>query len=94
MTTAQAATVQLPAAATLEQAVALLAQLGEAPEVVDASTLQSFDSSAVALLLEASRRAQAGGKRCVVRGAPPKLRALAQIYGVDELLSFEDGGAA
>lgn len=94
MTTGQAATVQLPAAATLEQAVGLLAQLGEAPEVVDASALQSFDSSAVALLLEASRRAQARGTRCVVRGAPAKLRALAQIYGVDELLSFEDGGAA
>lgn len=85
---------KLPATATLEQATGLLAQLGSDTVEVDASALSAFDTSAVALLLEASRRAQARGARCVVRGAPPKLRQLAMIYGVDELLSFDDGPAA
>ncbi|MFY9514569.1 MAG: STAS domain-containing protein [Rubrivivax sp.] len=81
---------KLPATATLEQAASLLAELGQDTEAVDASGLQSFDTSAVALLLEASRRAQARGARCVVHGAPAKLCELATIYGVDELLSFEE----
>jgi phospholipid transport system transporter-binding protein len=81
---------KLPATATLEQASALLVELGADAEFVDASALTTFDTSAVALLLEASRRAQARGVRCVVRSAPPKLRQLAQLYGVEGLLSFEE----
>lgn len=81
---------KLPATATLEQASALLGTLGSDVEVVDASELKTLDTSAVALLLEARRRAAARGARCVVRGAPPKLRQLAALYGVEELLSFED----
>lgn len=81
---------KLPATATLEQASALLGTLGSDVEVIDASELKTLDTSAVALLLEARRRAQARGARCVVRGAPPKLRQLAALYGVEELLSFED----
>jgi phospholipid transport system transporter-binding protein len=50
--------------------------------------LQDFDSSTVALLLEARRRAQGGA--FVVRNAPPKLRELAKLYGVEELLSFDE----
>lgn len=85
---------KLPATATLEQATGLLAQLGTDTVEVDASALQAFDTSAVAVLLEAARRAQARGTRCVVCGAPPKLRELARIYGVEELLSFDEGPAA
>ncbi len=81
---------KLPATATLEQASALLVELGADAEVIDASALTAFDTSAVALLLEANRRALARGGRCVVRAAPPKLRQLAQLYGVDPLLSFEE----
>jgi phospholipid transport system transporter-binding protein len=79
---------QLPAKATIAEASALLAQLDGVDEV-DAGALQDFDSSTVALLLEARRRAHARGAALVVRNAPPKLRSLAQLYGVDELLSFE-----
>ena len=61
---------------------------GEAqPEVVvDASNLQQFDSSALAVLLECQRAADAWGKPFALRNAPPKLEALARLYGVDVLL--------
>ena len=55
--------------------------------VVDASALRSFDSAAVAVLLECPRLAAAWSKRFEVRGAPPKLSELAHLYGVDELLA-------
>lgn len=82
---------QLPATATLAEAGALLAQLDAGTDAIDASALATFDTSAVALLLEASRRAHARGKTLVVRNAPPKLVELAKLYGVGGLLSFEGG---
>ena len=57
--------------------------------VVDAANLVQFDSSALAVLLECQRAAQAWGKRFAVRQAPPKLLALAKLYGVDVLLMRE-----
>jgi len=84
---------QLPAVATLAQACSLLSQLGAADvDSIDAGALRSFDTSAVALLLEAQRRAKARGAVLVVRNAPAKLVELARLYGVDGLLSF-DGAA-
>ena len=87
----------LPAAVTLEHAPALLAQLGAAveaagpgPLVIDAAAVTEFDTSALALILEARRRAQVRGKTLVVHGAPPKLLQLAKLYGVEELLSFDN----
>ncbi len=80
---------QLPASATFGDACQLLAQLDGA-DAVDASQLQTFDTSAVALLLEARRRAEARGATFRVTGAPPKLRELARLYGVEELLSLAD----
>ena len=58
----------------------------EAAVVVDASNLQHFDSSALAVLLECERAADAWGKPFELRNAPPKLVALARLYGVDSLL--------
>lgn len=81
---------KLPATATLAEARALIGQLGDDTAVVDAGGLTAFDSSAIALLLEARRRAVARGQGFQVRQAPPKLKALAKLYGVDELLSFVD----
>jgi phospholipid transport system transporter-binding protein len=80
---------QLPAAVTLAEAGALLAQLGADVDTVDASALTTCDTSAVALLLEARRRAHGRGVTLVVRNAPQKLVSLARLYGVDGLLSFE-----
>ncbi len=53
---------------------------------VDASNLQQFDSSALAVLLECQRTADARGQPLEVRGASAKLFALARLYGVDVLL--------
>lgn len=67
-----------------------LAGLGAAPAgavQVDASALQSFDSSALAVLLEARRRAIDSGRPFGVQGMPPRLRQLAALYGVDGLLA-------
>ena len=58
--------------------------------VVDAGSLQQFDSSALAVLLECRRLATAWGRTFRVRNPPPKLVALARLYGVDVLLMRDD----
>jgi phospholipid transport system transporter-binding protein len=54
--------------------------------VADASGLQVFDSSALAVLLQCRREAQLQGKRFSVHGLPQQLCALARLYGVAELM--------
>lgn len=54
--------------------------------VADASALKQFDSSALAVLLECHRQALAAGKSFSVRGVPERLRELAGLYGVAELI--------
>ena len=66
---------------------------GENAVVVDASPLQRFDSSALAVLLEIDRLAQAWGRDFAIRSAPAKLAALAKLYGVDALLLRPEGRA-
>jgi phospholipid transport system transporter-binding protein len=86
-------TLQLPDTATLATADALLGRLqaalasGEGALQIDASALTSFDTSAVAFLLQAQRQGQAAGRPVSVQGAPAKLLELAQLYGVDGLLN-------
>lgn len=53
---------------------------------VDGSALQQFDSSAVSVLLEFSREAQASGHPVRFAGLPTKLQTLAALYGVSDLL--------
>lgn len=89
----------LPATVTASEAIdtrRLLTQAvkGESPQtevVVDASNLQHFDSSALAVLLECQRAAEAWGRPFALRNAPPKLVALATLYGVDALLIAASG---
>lgn len=93
MTTAQTATIALPASLTMADARATLerlsAQLAAADSpVLDASALQVLDSAAVSVLLECRRQAAARGRTLRVTGAPPKLAQLAQLYGVGELLAL------
>ena len=83
----------LPAAVTALEARAtrrllLQALKGEAPGevVLDAANVQHFDSALLAVLLACRRAAEAGGQRVVLRHAPPKLAALAQLYGVEWLV--------
>ena len=54
--------------------------------VADAGALREFDSSALAVLLDCRREAVAAGKAFTVRGLPPRLRQLAGLYGVAELI--------
>jgi phospholipid transport system transporter-binding protein len=88
----------LPATVTLSESRDTLRLLSQAlraePDagvVLDASTLQSFDTSALAVLMECQRLAQAWGKPFSVIKAPSKLEALAKLYGVDALLLRAEG---
>lgn len=83
----------LPAELTHDQAVACSRMLAQAmaaqpgkQAVVDASALSHFDSSALAVLLECRREALALGKTFSVAKMPGRLRGLATLYGVSELL--------
>lgn len=87
---------QLPAKATLAEADTLLSALDSALPAaaggslrIDASALQHFDTSLVALLLHARRAAQAAGGTVTIVGAPPKLADLARLYGVESLLPLD-----
>ena len=53
---------------------------------IDFGAITGVDSSAVALLLEWRRQALARGKSLSYVNLPPNLLALAQLYGVDELI--------
>lgn len=82
----------LPAELTQTQARACLRMLVQAlsgestAAIADASALRKFDSSALAVLLACRREAQVMGKTFSVRGLPTRLRSLAALYGVGELL--------
>ncbi len=56
--------------------------------LVDASALTDFDSSAIALLLQAQRQAQALGRSLTVTAPPRAMVELATLYGVAELLGL------
>lgn len=82
----------LPATLTAREARHTLRMLSQAIQgqaegvVVDASSLVQFDSSALSVLLECQRLAQAWGKTFALSEPPPRLTALAKLYGVDVLL--------
>ena len=83
----------LPAELTHEQAGACCRMLTQglrsqpgATVVADAGALAHFDSSALAVLLECRREAMALGKTFAVARLPTRLRELAVLYGVAELL--------
>ncbi len=84
----------LPATLTIRDARAAVLLLepavGEGSGVleIDASTLGTFDTSAIAALLELRRQAQAAGRTMSVHGAPPAMVELAGLYGVADLLAF------
>ncbi len=82
----------MPATVTVHEARDVLRMLSQAlvrePKeqvLVDASGLQHFDTSALAVLIECSRLAQASGRGFLVRGAPAKVSKLARLHGVEEL---------
>jgi phospholipid transport system transporter-binding protein len=89
-----AAGFSLPQTVTVFEAAAVLTRLDAALAatppggafVIDAEPLQRFDTSVVALLLQAQRLARAQGRQLDLRGVPPRLSELASLYGVGELV--------
>ncbi len=82
----------LPPSVTVADVAGLLPALQTALEDgqmhIDAAALTDFDTSTLALLLHARRLAESRGAAFRVSGAPPKLVELAELYGVDSLLSL------
>lgn len=85
----------LPAQLTLRDARATLAVLAQAigsappgPLRLDASALTQIDSSALAVLLECRRLAIQRQCELQVDHAPVRLRELAHLYGVQDLLAL------
>jgi phospholipid transport system transporter-binding protein len=82
----------LPPTLTHAQARSCLEQLNAGLQaqstevVVDGTDLRSFDSSALAVLLEFRRECARAGKRFAVKALPNRLRDLATLYGIDGLL--------
>ncbi len=83
----------LPTELTQKQASACLRMLVQGLKsevepalVVDATALDRFDSSALAVLLEVRRESLAIGKRFAVRGLPARLGNLAELYGIADLM--------
>ena len=83
----------LPADLTHAQATASARMLVQAldaeagPDVlIDAVALEHFDSSALAVLLECRRAALVRHKTFAVKALPTRLRALAALYGIADLL--------
>ena len=54
---------------------------------VDFSGVAEVDSSALALILEYRRAAEAAGKRVHVSNLPASLKTLADLYGVTDLIA-------
>ena len=94
----------LPAELTHAQAATCLNMLREAARaerdalvLVDATPLARFDSSALAVLLACRRDCLHDGRRFAVHGLAPRLRELADLYGISALLpapELADGPAA
>lgn len=61
---------------------------------LSAADLTDFDSSALSLLLSAARQCSEQGASLKLVDAPPKLRELARVYGVAELLWAVPAAAA
>ena len=82
---------QLPADLTHGSVPGFLQKLpgyvaAETAVVVDVSALSTFDSSAIAALLECRRQALAAGKTFAAQGLSERLLQLAGLYGVEQLL--------
>jgi phospholipid transport system transporter-binding protein len=56
---------------------------------LDLSGVGRADSAGLALLLELSRRARAGGGSLRIRGAGEQVLQLARYFGLEQVLQFE-----
>jgi phospholipid transport system transporter-binding protein len=60
--------------------------------VLDMSRVTRADSAGLALLLELTRRQRAKGSELQVVRADPAIVRMAEFFGLDEVLRFQDGG--
>ena len=74
------------AAACLVQLQLQIRSSADAEVEIQAGGLADFDSSALAVLLGCRREAESLSKLLKFKQFPPKLRELALLYGVSELL--------
>ena len=56
--------------------------------MVDCSNLKDFDSTVLTVLLSWQKKLQAGGQQMSIQNAPEKLKVLAGVYGLTELLGL------
>lgn len=91
--TTLAPNLKLPALLTHDQATACARSLGVGIQaeqgdsvVIDASALEKFDSSALAVLLQCRRDSVTFGKSFAVSGQTNEFRELVNLYGIGELL--------
>jgi len=80
----------LAGALTVDTAASILRSSRDAPlprsGIVDLAGLDAVDSAAVAVLLAWLRRAALEGVELSFSGAPASLAALAELYGVEDLV--------
>jgi len=78
-------------ALTVDSAASVLAasETAALPEtgIVSMSGLRAVDSAGVAVMLSWRRRAMAEGRTLAFTDVPPTLRALAELYSVEDLLT-------
>lgn len=93
MTNAAQAVLILPSTVTHNEASACLdllrsgAQSWHGSDVrIEASALNKFDSSALAVLLQIKREIQSLGKQLTIQGLPKQLQELANLYGIQSVL--------
>lgn len=90
-------TVSVAGTLTITTASAVLAAASECFDVdsrllnVDLSGLQQVDSSALAVLLEWLRRAARSDQQLAFRDVPERLKQLAQISELEDVLGFNVG---
>jgi phospholipid transport system transporter-binding protein len=66
------------------------AKLGTGDITIDLGGVTEVDSSAVSLLLQWVREAQAGGRRVTYANLNSNVKSLAVLYGVIDLLPLQD----
>ena len=74
------------AASSLAKLQVQIRNSADAEVEIQAGQLTDFDSSALAVLLGCRREAESLSKTLKFKQFPPKLRELALLYGVSELL--------
>ena len=78
---------QIQAKDCLERLTLDVQREADAQVVIDAAPLNSFDSSALAVLLAVRRECARAGKLFAIKGLPDRLRDLAALYGIEGLLT-------